>query len=278
MVSKNNVGHVIPEPNLNKTETQEEGTFKTVVGKNSGNVLFEQKTLPRGGNLPELAFSSHEVEKILLDNNIKSFKGTTQISKDKYIAHNAGDHNLYWYIQQGHTYIPKTFRQILQDMKTLHGKYFYHLDIKPRNIQIKQKDEKIEPNLIDLDGFSSLDKLVSYSGSPYFTNWSLFKKHFEDKGATSTSLQTADEFALALTLMEAFGVQSPINNMTKTSFANGVRMRDGDMMITAEMQDFITHFIVHKYRDSFIQLIKNPFVYSENKTSKLYLLDMFLMS
>ena len=269
--SENLVVHSVPKLNVS-SKNAAKGQFKTVIAKDDGNILFSKNKLPSTYRPPKSPYTSNEVEKILITHGIKSYKPTIQISPNQYIAHNAGEYDLKTSIRHGDIYPPQKFKQILNDTKTLHQKRFYHLDLKGENIQVNDKKEL---SVIDLDTFSSIGCLVTYAGTPLYANSHLFHQNFgsmNGKGnPTIYSLQTSDEFALALTIMEASGVTIPKNNL---KMENKIVMRDGNMTITSEMTEFISQHIRPDYQKTFTDLLQNPYEYSKTNP-QTNLADMF---
>ena len=138
--SNNYVGHTVPTDEIKNSEAK--GALKTVVGKDRNNVLFKKNDLLNNKILIKYPYSSNEIEEILIRYKIKSYKVTSQISDTHFIAHNAGNHDLQWHIWRNNKIPIKSFKEILLDTKILHSKGFFHLDIKPSNIQIKKIKNK----------------------------------------------------------------------------------------------------------------------------------------
>ena len=127
--------------------------------------------------------------------------------------------------------------------------------------------------MIDLDDFSS-SRNYKVAGSPLHLNAKLFQQVF-NKTADSKCLQTCDEFAFALTLMEVAGVDIP-NETAKYYFSIGmsIRMRVDNIVMTPKMEEYVKKNIKPEYVKQFTMLVTDPYKYSKNK-SGIYLVDMF---
>ena len=279
LFSKNLNSFTVPKINIDGGVG---GTFKQVVGKDEHSVLFSSSK----SHSPEIKksqhpWSSHDIEKVLNDQGITTFKVTHQISKDQEIAHNAGPDDLHkGYAQKNKTMDVEHFKPILLDMKKLHLNGYFHLDIKSDNIQVRMVNDKPILSVIDLDSFSSLDKCSILAGTPSFTtgglhrqcfpnasmyNYGKFGNHPQPKG---TLLQTFDEFAFAVTMLEANGAYD----------ASGSLMDEHGLQVTKEIGKYIETNIKPEYQNQFTALITSPETYAktyfDNNQAPIYLVDM----
>jgi hypothetical protein len=280
LFSKNLNSFTVPKINI---DGGGKGAFKQVVGKDEHSVLFS-----RSNHLnPEIKklqhpWSSHGIEKVLNDQGITTFKVTHQISDDQEIAHNAGPDDLYnGYAQKNKIMDVEHFKPILLDMKKLHLNGYFHLDIKSDNIQVRMVNDKPILSVIDLDSFSSINKCSLLSGTQSFTTTELHIQCFPNapmynKGQLGnkpppkeTLLQTFDEFAFAVTMLEA----------TRNYNSSDDLFNKEGLNVTDRITKFINKKIKPEYQNQFIQLITRPGTYAKtyldnNTAAPIYLVDM----
>ena len=89
----------------------------------------------------------------------------------------------------------KIAHAILTDMVKIHEKGIYHLDLKPENIMIAEKDGSVSLRVIDFEACTSdLETNNSYGTMGYFP-----PEHFLSKDKYSS--EKRDVYALACTLL-----------------------------------------------------------------------------
>lgn len=272
LYSKNLNSFTVPTKSI---QNGEEGTFKQVIAKDEHSVLFfrKQPGLSSINKNLQHPWVSHDIEKVLNELQIKTFKVTHQINATQEIAHNAGSHDLYAFIRENFIDV-EPLKPLLSDMKKLHSNGYFHLDLKTNNIQVKMANNKPVLSVIDLDSFSSQNKLSKYSGTASFTTGELHLQCFppirgvkHTQPPTVKQLQTFDEFGFAVTMLEATGnYNADVSLMDKSG-----------LEITPEIQNFIDTKIKQEYRKQFSALIIRPVEYAPKYLggdNQIYLADM----
>ena len=250
------------------------GTFKKVSGADKRSVILSSTDII---NIQNNKFTSFEVEEILLRNKIPNTV-SHKINPNHFVARNAGKLNLASYLSTGEKCTIVNLKNILQHVKSLHMDGYYHLDIKPENIQVKiTQDNEPRLSLIDYDTLSSTEKLANLSGTPGYTTMPLHEKLFPGfyqkiklGNVDQNTLQAYDEYALAMTLMEVEG-KSSNSSEVYNSGTNGISLNP-------QTNQYIEENIKPEYSARFKALITNPISYSQTylakEQTKVYLADM----
>ncbi len=281
LISKN--GYTFIKPQIESyIENGDKGTFKKIIAKDNHSILF---TILQSSSFQN-TLNSHEIEEILDKYGIKNYRVTHKIADKIAIARNAGQKDLKSYCNNNQFFTINDFKNILSDTKQLHKNGYFHLDLKPQNIQVKEKNINglITKTLsvIDLDSLSHFTNTPNIAGTPYFTTYALMKLCFPKTNhlditanPPKEALQVFDEFALAISIMESVGVTLE----RRKEYWPIIRIFGlGNIEITKEIKKFINENIKEEFKDIFKLLINDPIKYIEtltqNNKAPVYLSDM----
>jgi hypothetical protein len=226
-------------------------------------------------------FTSVEIAKIITKYNIGCFIPSLQFAtirlKRKYMELNisefAGQKNLQSYLEHDTQakISPKAFKKILNELQILHQNNYFHLDLKPANITIKHTEAgDNELYVIDLDSLGTKDKVPDVIGTRGY-QW--YKKQ-EEAAANQYALQLADEYAMALTILNAsgIGVDAAIKNQNRDNIDTW------PTQLGKELDLWIETNIKAEYEGQFRQLVTQPREYLadlNNRQEPVYLAEMF---
>ena len=276
LVSPNKAYFTTPNISIDNASLKngQSGAYKKLSGADERSVILSSTDT---SNTQNNKFTSFEVEAILLRNKIPNTV-SHKINQNNFVARNAGTLNLVSYLSTEKKCTIVNLKNILQHVKSLHMDGYYHLDIKPENIQVKiTQDNEPRLSLIDYDTLSSTEKLADLAGTPKYTTKPLHKKLFPSyyneiklSDVDQNTLQAYDEYALAITLMQVEGKSS--------NSAEVYRSGTHGISLNLQADQYIEENIKPEYRGRFQALITNPISYSQTylakEQTKVYLADM----
>jgi serine/threonine protein kinase len=180
------------------------GTHKVIVGISQDWLLFDLI------DPWEYVTLSDEVRLIIKQENFSSFVLQTMISGTQLMSRNLGPENLSEQIKSGaYVHDAKYFIKLAQDIKGLHSKGFFHGDLKPSNMILK--DGQIY--VFDNDSIREINK--SYS-APYGTRGYLpgeFWLPLLPSGVNQlTDPRKQDNYAFFASMIEAWAKCDPVES------------------------------------------------------------------
>ncbi len=245
-----------------KSKIEKKGTFKIISHEN--NEMISLKFIIN----KKWSYRQNEIAKIYYDLEIKSFQPIYEVKEGVFISNNRGT-SLDIVLNNENKIIQlNDFKNILQDIKKLHQAGYYYRDFKPENITIDKLNKLwvIDPDSLARGDMGEIDVI----GTASFSTFYLLHEIYYNKNYNM--LKIADDYALALTLLECNGriIQPQIKEKYEYSKIHGI-------FLTKKTLKWIDKNVKANYKNQFKCLIKDPVDYYNKFKTNNHLIDMLII-
>ncbi|HMT03761.1 MAG TPA: hypothetical protein PKD00_10780 [Burkholderiales bacterium] len=241
-----------------KSKIEKKGTFKKI--DYESNEMLSLKFIIN----KKWSYSQNEIAKIYYDLGIESFQPIYEVKEGVFISNNRGIPLDIILNNENKIIKLNDFKNILLDIKKLHQAGYYYRDFKPENITVDKLNKLwiIDPDSLARGDMGKIDEISTASFSTFY----LLQEIYYNKNYNM--LKTADDYALALTLLECNGrIFQP---QIKEKYLHGI-------LLTKKTLEWINKNVKPDYKNQFQCLIKDPVDYYNKFKANNHLIDMLII-